>query len=41
MYLQKLTRLPADKTIPPELNVAIIGAGATGVELAANCIGQP
>lgn len=34
MYLQAHA-LPADSTIPPELNVAIIGAGATGVELAA------
>ncbi len=34
MYLQAHA-LPADVSPPPELNVAIIGAGATGVELAA------
>lgn len=34
MYLQAHA-LPANMSPPPELNVAIIGAGATGVELAA------
>ncbi|PTQ88489.1 NADH dehydrogenase [Agitococcus lubricus] len=34
MYLQAHA-LPANTSLPPELNVAIIGAGATGVELAA------
>lgn len=34
MYLQAHA-LPTDALLPPELNVAIIGAGATGVELAA------
>lgn len=34
MYLQAHA-LPANTSPPPELNVAIIGAGATGVELAA------
>lgn len=34
MYLQAHA-LSANDTMPPELNIAIIGAGATGVELAA------